>query len=203
MVVHWYIVTQLCFPVPIVSNQSQFNSWWYTGTLSHNFVFQCLLSPTKVNLIHGGTLVHSHTTQYFSTHCFQPNAVYIVMEHRYTVTQLCFPVPTVSSQSQFNSWWYTGTLSHNSVFINTLLSNKCNFYCGGTLVHCHMTLFSSAYCHKKSQFNSWWYTGTLSHNSELLNTLITTKCSLYCGGTLVHCHTALFPSAYCLQTKSI
>jgi hypothetical protein len=107
---HGYTVPQLCFPVPTVSRQSQFNSWWYTGTLSHNFVSQCLLSPTKVNLIHGGTLVHSHTTQYFSTHCFQPNTVYIVMEHGYTVTQLCFPVPIVSNQSQFNSWWYTGTL---------------------------------------------------------------------------------------------
>jgi hypothetical protein len=78
LVVHWYTVTQLSTSEDIASRQMQFILWWYTGTLSHNFVSQCLLcllSPTKVNLIIGGTLVHCHTTQYFSKHCFQPKAV--------------------------------------------------------------------------------------------------------------------------------
>jgi hypothetical protein len=53
--------------------------------------------------------------------------------HWYTVTQLCFPVPTVSNQSQFNLWWYTGTLSHKSVLLKTLPQAKCNLI---VLEHC-------------------------------------------------------------------
>jgi hypothetical protein len=117
MVVHWYTVTQLSASEDIAFSQMQFILKWYTGTLSHNFVPQRLLSQTKVNLIHGGTLVHCHTTQYLSTHCLQPNAIYIAVVHWYTVTQLCFPVPTVSKQSQFYSWWYTGIPSQNSVLL--------------------------------------------------------------------------------------
>jgi hypothetical protein len=161
MVVHWYIVTQLSTYKHIALKPMQFILCWYTGTLSHNFVPQCLLSPTKVILIHGGTLVHCHTTQDLSTHCLQPNTIYIAVEHWYTDTQLCFQVPTVSIQSQFNSWWYTCTLSHNSVLLNTLLPTKCSLYCGGTLVHCHRTLLPVPTVSNQRQFNSWWYTGRL------------------------------------------
>jgi hypothetical protein len=114
-VVHWYTVRQLCFPVPIVSNPNQFNSWWYTGTLSHNSVLLKTLTQAKCNLF--------------------------VVEHWYTVTQLCSPMPAVSNQSQFNSWWYTGTLSHNFVPQCLLYPNKVNLIHGGTLVHCHITQY--------------------------------------------------------------
>jgi hypothetical protein len=169
-VVHWYTVTQLCSPVPTVSKQSQFNSWWYTGALVYchttqyykhialkpmQFIFDGTLvhchtalfpSASKVNLTHGGTRVQCHTTQYLSTHCFPTNAVYIVVVHWYTVTQLCSPVPTVSNQSQFNSWWYTGTLSHNFVSQCLLSPTKVNLIRDGTLVHCYTTQYFSKHC---------------------------------------------------------
>jgi hypothetical protein len=148
MVVHWYTVTQLCSPVPTVSKQSQFNSWWYTGTLSHNSVLLKTLPQDKFNLYCGGTLVHCHTTVCFlvPTVSNQSQFYSCMVVHWYTVTQLCSPVPTVSKQSQFNLWWYTGTLSHNFVPQCLLSPTKVNLIHGGTLVHCHTTLLPSAYC---------------------------------------------------------
>jgi hypothetical protein len=136
----------------------QFILCWYTGTLSHNIVPQCLLSPTKVILIHGGTLVHCHTTQYLSTHCLQPNTIYIAVVHLYTVTQLCSPVPTVSNQSQF-------------LFM---------------VVHWYIVTHLSTYKHfalKPMQFIVWWYTGTLSHKFVSQCLLSPNKVNLIHGGT--------------------
>jgi hypothetical protein len=47
-------------------------------------------------------------------------------------------VPTVSNQSQFNYWWYTGTLSHNPVLLKALLPAKSSTeFCDGVPVYHH------------------------------------------------------------------
>jgi hypothetical protein len=148
--IHWHTGTQLWSCVPSAgSRQETFISWWYTGTLSHNF--------------------------------------YLVK------TQLPYHL-------QFISRWNTGTLSHNSDLLHPLLALiKFNSYCSGTLVHCHTSLICATSAGSNQvQFILRWYTGTLSHISDLMHLLLATiNINLYCGGTLVHCHTTLLVCNLC------
>jgi hypothetical protein len=179
--IHWHTVTQLWSCVPSAgSSQETFISWWYTGTLSHNFY---LLN-----------------------------------------TQLPYHL-------QFILRWYTGTLSHNSDLVHPLLALiKFNSYCGGTLVHCHTSLICAPSAGSNQvQFILRWYTGTLSHISDLVHLLLATiNINLYrggtlshnsarvqpmlapirtyflCGGTLAHCHAILLLCTFCwLQSMSV
>jgi hypothetical protein len=142
--VHWHTVTQLWSCVPSAgSSQKTFISWWYTGTLSHNFylvntqlpyhlqfisrwytvtqLWSCASSAgsDKVQLIlwwYTGTL--SHNSDLCTLCWLQSSSIYIAVVHWYTVTQLWSCAPSAGyNQVQFILRWYTGTLSHNSACV--------------------------------------------------------------------------------------
>jgi hypothetical protein len=172
--VHWYTVTQLCYCAPSAGhNQYQYILRWYTGTLSHNSALvHPLLAPIKFNLYCSGTLVHCHTTLILST--LLPN------------------------HFQFILRWYTGTRPHNSALVHPLLDPiKFNLYYGGTLVHCHTTLICAPSAGSNQvQFKLRWYTGTLSHSSDLVDTLFPYQLQFilwWYTGTLSHNSDLVFP----------
>jgi hypothetical protein len=137
------------------------------------------------------------------------------------------------NQLQFVLQWYTGTLSHNSDLVYPLLALvrkhlyhggtlvECpttfilwtlsfpiifNLYRSGTLVHCHTTLILCTLCWLRSSSIHiavvHWYTVTQLWSVHPL--LAPIKFNLYCGGTLVHCHTTLISCTFCwLQSISI
>jgi hypothetical protein len=127
-----------------------------------------------------------------------------------------------SNQAQFILRWYTGTLSHNTdlctlcwllieinLYCGGALSHnsdlvypllapiKINLYCAGTLVHCHTTLICAPSAgSNQDQFILRWYTGTLSHNSDLVDTLLPNQlqCILrWYNGKLSHISDLVYP----------
>jgi hypothetical protein len=237
--VHWHTVTQLWSCVPSAgSSQKTFISWWYTGTLSHNFYLVNTQLPYHLQFIsrwYTGTLLHNsdlvHPLQAlikFNSYCGG------TLVHCHT-SLICAP-SAGSNQVQFILQWYTGTLSHNSDLLHLLLATIRIFivrWFTGTLSHCHTTLLLCTFCWLQSMsiyiavvhwytvtqlwfcvtyagFNQdifilRWYTGTLSHNSVIVHLLLATiNINIYCGGTLVHCHTILLLCTHCwLQSSSI